>query len=206
MDFPTTIVLGTRNAKKRRELAALLAPLGIELKTLDDFPESIETAEDGDSFAANAARKATQQARHLGRWVIGEDSGLSVDALGGAPGIYSARYAGPHATDAQNNARLLDALAETPDAERTAHFTSHVALSDPEGNVRIACEDYCHGRIRREPAGEGGFGYDPLFEIREIGRTFGELGPEIKATISHRGRALRRLVRELANKSKQGRI
>lgn len=188
------IVLGTNNEKKGAELQALLAPHGIELKTLAAFPDSIEVVEDGDSFQANATLKAVQQAKHLNCWVIGEDSGLCVDALDGAPGIFTARFSGPGATDAKNNQHLLDKLANVPTAKRTAHYVCHLTLADPSGTVHADCEAYCRGRIRTELAGEHGFGYDPLFEIVELHRTFGELGPHVKSMISHRARAMRRFL------------
>ena len=114
------MVVGTRNRKKGAELRELLAPWGLEVVTLDDFPIAIDVVEDGDSFAANAVLKASQQARHLGRWVLADDSGLEVDALGGAPGIYSARFAGANSSDEQNNSRLLERLGDTPLEKRTA--------------------------------------------------------------------------------------
>ena len=193
IDIPL-LVLGTGNRKKSLELVELLAPLGLELKTLRDFSNAIIVEENGDSFAANAALKAGQQAIHLGAWVLGEDSGLSVDALGGRPGIYSARYAGPQATDALNNRRLLEELGDTPAAQRTAHYTCHVALADPTGRIVARAEDYCRGRIRFAPAGDAGFGYDPLFELPEYHRTLAELGQAVKRVLSHRARAVRRLM------------
>lgn len=192
-----TIVLGTHNVKKRRELEQLLAPRGIAVQTLADFSGALEVVEDGGTFAENAQKKAVEQARHLSQWVLGEDSGLCVDALDGAPGIYSARFSGPDATDERNNQHLLDRLATVPDEQRTAFYVSHLALSDPDGNVVIDCEATCRGRIRRQPAGTHGFGYDPLFEIVELHRTFGELGPAVKAVLSHRARAMRTFLRRL---------
>src|SRR6185369_3944358 len=112
----------------------------------------------------------------------------------GAPGVYSARFAGPNASDEANNHRLLEELVDTPLEKRTAHYVCHVALADPTGVIRAESHDICHGRIRFEPAGANGFGYDPLFEVIEYHRTFGELGPAIKAAISHRARAIRQLV------------
>lgn len=172
----------------------LLNPHGFELRTLDDYPDSIEVEETGSSFAENAALKAVQQARQLNAWVLGEDSGLSVDALGGAPGVYSARFSGEKATDSRNNELLLAKLQGVPIEQRTAHYTCHATLSDPAGQIRADVEDYCPGRIRFEPLGSGGFGYDPLFEVVEHGRTFGELSNEIKAEISHRAKVIKRLV------------
>ncbi|HTU23800.1 MAG TPA: RdgB/HAM1 family non-canonical purine NTP pyrophosphatase [Pirellulales bacterium] len=197
--FPphTPLVLGTFNRGKLPELAELLAPLACELKTLGDFPGVVAVEETGDSFAANAALKAGEQAKHLGAWVLGEDSGLSVDALDGRPGVFSARYAGPKATDADNNALLLKELAGVPREQRTAHYTCHVALADPAGEIVARSEAYCRGLIRTEPAGSAGFGYDPLFEIAEYHQTFGELGLAVKRVLSHRARAVTRLVEML---------
>ncbi len=191
------LLLGTGNRKKGEELARLLAPHGLLLKTLADIPDAMTVVEDGDTFAANARKKASQQARHLGQWVLGEDSGIEVDALGGRPGVYSARYAGEQATDEENNRLLLDELADLPPPRRTAHYVCCAALSDPGGKIRIEHQGQCYGRIRHEPAGEGGFGYDPLFEIPEYHRTFGQIGPEVKRVLSHRGRALRRMLPEI---------
>jgi XTP/dITP diphosphohydrolase len=191
---PPLVVLGTRNAKKAEELRQLLAPHHIGVRCLADYPQAMDVVEDGDSFAANATLKATKQARHLGVWVIGEDSGLCVDALGGAPGIYSARYAGADATDAANNQRLLEAMRDVPDEQRSAHYVCHITLADPSGRVWADCEATCQGRIRHVPSGSHGFGYDPLFEIVELHQTFGQLGPEIKGVLSHRARAMRRFL------------
>lgn len=195
--MPHTLVLGTRNRKKLGELVELLAPLGIELKTLADFPGAIEVAETGDSFAANAALKASVQAKNLGQWVLGEDSGLAVDALGGAPGIYSARFSGPDATDEKNNDLLLAKLRDVPLEQRTAHYVCSAALADPTGAVRAASEGICRGRILFDRSGSGGFGYDPLFEIVECHETFGQLAPAVKSVLSHRARAMRALVPRL---------
>ena len=198
------LVLGTRNRKKLGELVELLAPHGLELKTLADFPAAVEVEETGDSFAANASLKATVQAKHLGQWVLGEDSGLAVNALGGAPGIYSARFSGEGATDDRNNQLLLEKLRGVPVDRRTAHYVCSAALSDPTGQVRATSEGICRGRILLEPAGSGGFGYDPLFEVIECHRTFGELAPAVKAVLSHRSRAMRLLVPELVKLAVSG--
>ena len=191
------LVLGSRNRKKLGELAELLEPHGFELKTLADFPQSLEVDETGDTFVANARLKATLQARHLKQWVLGEDSGLSVDALGGAPGVFSARFSDPGATDERNNALLLEKLRNVPLEKRTAFYTCHATLSDPEGNVRAENEGTCRGRILTSTAGSGGFGYDPLFEIVECHQTFGELSPAVKRVLSHRSRAIRQLVPQI---------
>jgi XTP/dITP diphosphohydrolase len=188
------LVVGTGNRAKGRELAELLAPVGLELRTLADFPQAIEVPETGDTFAANAALKASTQARHLGRWVLADDSGLAVDALGGAPGVLSARFSGPGATDASNNGLLLERLAAIPPAERWARFVCHMTVADPSGAVRAESESACRGRITLSPRGPYGFGYDPLFEIAEYHRTFGELGLAVKSCLSHRARAARALI------------
>lgn len=188
------LVLGTANRKKGLELAELVEPLGLHVRTLADFPQAISVDESGETFAANAALKAVEQARHLRQWVLADDSGLAVDALGGAPGVYSARYAGPQADDEDNNRRLLEELAGMPLERRTAHYVCHATLADPTGTIRAEAEDYCHGRILTAYRGANGFGYDPLFEIIEYHRTFGELNPAVKAALSHRARAMRQLL------------
>lgn len=180
------LVLGSRNRKKLGELVDLLGDLPIELTDLSPYPAAPEVDETGDTFAANARLKAVGLAPVLGAWVLGEDSGLVVPALGGRPGVYSARFAGTHGDDAANNAKLL---AELGDA-RDAYYVSSVALADPTGTVVATAEGRCHGRIVREPRGTGGFGYDPLFEIPEYHATFGELSSHVKHALSHRGRAI----------------
>jgi len=188
------LVLGTHNIKKRAELAELLQPLGLRLLTLADFSEAMQVVEDGESFAANARLKAVEQARHLGHWVLGEDSGLCVDALGGRPGIYSARYAGPDADDEANNQLLLEEMDGIRPERRTAHYVCHMTLSDSQGEIRAESHGVCRGRIRTALSGSGGFGYDPLFELPEYHRTFGQLGNTVKSVLSHRARAMRQLV------------
>lgn len=191
------LVLGTHNRKKGLELADLLAPLGFQIKTLADLPNAIKVEENGTTFGENAALKASQQARHLNTWVMGEDSGIVVDALDGRPGVYSARYSGEDASDQSNNLLLLKELNAVPPKLRTAHYVCHICVADPEGEIRAESEGFCHGRIRDAPAGNAGFGYDPLFEIPEYHRTFGELGELAKSILSHRARALRRLIPQL---------
>ncbi len=198
------LVLGTHNKKKGIELAELLAPHGFSLRTLADCSEAIEVEETGTTFAENAVLKATVQATHLGCWVLGEDSGLAVDALDGGPGVYSARFSGSDATDEKNNAKLLRELTDVPLERRTAHYVCHAVLSDPFGNVRAESEDYCRGRILFEPSGSGGFGYDPLFEIPEYHRTFGELGSAVKTVLSHRSRALRVIIPQIITLATSG--
>lgn len=192
-------VLGTGNAKKVIELRDLLAYVGVEWKSLAECPDAISVEETGNSFTENAQQKATQQARHLGAWVLAEDSGLTVDALRGAPGVRSARYAGEDADDAANNRLLLENLGERPLSERAARFVCHMVLADPQGKVRAESEGYCCGRILFEPRGTAGFGYDPLFEIVEYRKTLAELGLAVKSVISHRARAARGILPELVH-------
>jgi XTP/dITP diphosphohydrolase len=191
------LVLATRNRKKGREMEELLAPPWepsprrehLELRTLLDFPEIAEVEEDAADFAGNARKKATAAAQQLGLWTLADDSGLAVDALGGAPGVYSARYAGRHGDDAANNAKLLEELAGIADERRGAAFVCALALADPSGAIRAEASGACRGRIVREPRGENGFGYDPLFLVPEYHRTFGELASTAKHVLSHRARA-----------------
>ncbi len=188
------VVLGSRNRKKIAEIAELFAPLGIELVGVSDFPGVPDVVEDGDSFAANAQKKARETALAVQRWTIAEDSGLCVDALQGAPGIYSARYAGEQGSDEANNTKLLRDLEQVPTEQRSAHYVCHAVLCDPSGIVRAWAEGRCHGRMLREHHGDRGFGYDPLFLVREYHRTFGELDAAVKRHISHRAKAFERLI------------
>lgn len=204
MPVERLLILGTHNKKKGRELAELLAPFGFVLRTLAEVADAIEVEETGTTFAENAALKATVQARHLGCWVLGEDSGLAVDALDGAPGVYSARFSGDQATDESNNVKLLQELANVPLDRRSAHYICHAVLSDPLGNARAESEDYCRGRILFEASGSGGFGYDPLFELPEYHRTFGELGGAVKTVISHRSRAMRSIISQIVTLANSG--
>jgi XTP/dITP diphosphohydrolase len=190
-------VLGSRNPGKAREIAALLDPFGIDIRSLNEFPDVPDVVEDGTSFAENAAKKASETAIVLNRWVIAEDSGLAVDALDGAPGIFSARFSGESATDERNNQKLLAELADVPPEKRGAKYVCHVAVSDPSGNVKLNVERECRGRISIEARGSNGFGYDPYFLIPEYHLTFGELSPLVKKVLSHRARAMRDLMGSL---------
>ncbi|MBX3440906.1 MAG: RdgB/HAM1 family non-canonical purine NTP pyrophosphatase [Planctomyces sp.] len=194
--FPL-LVLASRNSKKAREIRELLAPYGFELKSVTEFPDVSEVDEDGETFADNAAKKARETALATRHWAIGEDSGLRVDALGGAPGVYSARFSGPEATDDRNNIKLQAELASVPDGRRGAGYVCHVAVADPQGVIRLSFEDACRGRIIREARGANGFGYDPYFLVPEYHQTFGELSALVKQQLSHRARAFRRLIPEL---------
>ena len=191
------LVLGTRNRKKGIELAQLIAPpwepnprlARLNILTLDAFFDVPDVVEDGETFAANARKKASEVARAAGVWTLADDSGLAVDALGGAPGVYSARYAGEPSDDQANNHKLLEALEAIPDEARGAAFHCQLALADPTGAIRLEAQGACRGRIIREPRGPGGFGYDPLFLIPEYHKTFAELGALSKHQLSHRARA-----------------
>jgi XTP/dITP diphosphohydrolase len=189
----TELVVGTRNAKKCEEILEILNGLDVRLTDLTHYPDAPEVVEDGDAFEANARKKATELAKALHRWVLSEDSGLVVPALNGRPGVYSARYAGKQGDDEANNRRLLAELAPLPDDRRDAYYVCTAALADPQGEIRAVVEGRCHGVIVRAPRGTGGFGYDPLFEIPEYHKTFGELSAVVKHALSHRGRALARL-------------
>jgi XTP/dITP diphosphohydrolase len=191
------LIIGTGNRKKAAELADLLAPLPVRWQTLADVAGALTVDETGDSFAANAALKASRQAAHLGRWVLADDSGLMVTALDGSPGIYSARYAGEDATDERNRQKLLAALDGVAWEQRDAHFECHLALADPQGQIVATAQGRCSGHIRFKAAGSGGFGYDPLFEVLETHRTFAELSSVVKSCLSHRAVAMYRLVPRL---------
>ena len=188
------LVLASRNKKKIGEMRSLIAPLpDVEVLSLDDVGFYDEIVEDGRSFAENALIKARVGAEK-GKIGIADDSGLVVDALGGAPGVYSARYAGEHATDEENNEKLINALRNVPEEKRTARYVCAVACVFPDGRSFVL-QETCEGRIVLTPKGENGFGYDPYFLIVEDGRTFAEMTAEEKHAISHRGKAMRRFLR-----------
>jgi XTP/dITP diphosphohydrolase len=187
------LVLGTRNSKKLRELVELLGDLGIDLANLSAYPGAPDVDETGTTFEENARLKAATLAPVLNQWVLGEDSGLVVPALGGQPGVYSARWAGKHGDDAANNGKLLAELRGMTGERRAAYYVSTAALSDPAGNVVAVVDGRCHGVIADAPRGRGGFGYDPLFVIPEYHATFGELSATVKHALSHRGRAIAKL-------------
>jgi XTP/dITP diphosphohydrolase len=197
----TTLVLATRNAGKIAELTRLLEPHGAEVLGLDSFPEIGEIPEEGETFAENALTKALTVARATGRIAVADDSGLVVDALAGAPGVYSARFASPEdvpggdamGQDERNNAKLLAALQGVPAEKRTARFVCCMAAAAPNGETLVAERDW-EGRIAEEPAGDKGFGYDPLFYVPETDCTSAQLDPEEKNRRSHRGQALHALL------------
>ena len=189
---PQRIVVGTRNPGKLRELQTLLADLPLAIVDLSEFPNAPEIEEDGDTFAANATKKATVLAQVLNEWVVADDSGIEVDALDGRPGIFSARYTGPDGNDQTNNARVLSELAQVPQDKRTATFRCVIALASP-GQLELLVEGESKGIILETPRGSNGFGYDPVFLYPPLGRTFAELDGEAKNRVSHRGRALAKL-------------
>ena len=193
------LLVGTTNQEKFAEVRAFLGSLPwriLSLKSLGNWPAIVE---DGTTFEENALKKARALAEYAGYLTLADDSGLAVDALGGAPGIYSARYCGEESNDHKNNEKLLHELRGVPEEKRTARFICALALCAPksrglrEWTVRRSCE----GRIAFGPKGHHGFGYDPLFFYPPLGKTFGELDRETKATVSHRGKALKKLAERL---------
>jgi XTP/dITP diphosphohydrolase len=188
-----TLVLATRNAGKLVEMRRFLESAGINVIGLKDLPELPEVAEDGETFSDNARKKAETIARLTGLPCLADDSGLVVAALGGQPGVLSARFAGPTASDADNNRKLLEVLADVPEGHRQAAFHCVMALSRPGEATRLF-RGRVEGVILPGPMGEGGFGYDPLFFLVELGCTMAQLPLEEKNRISHRGQALRQVL------------
>jgi XTP/dITP diphosphohydrolase len=185
----TTLVIASGNAGKIREFDQLLAPLGF---TIEPMPAGLDIEETGTTFAENARLKAVAVAQATGHWALADDSGLSVTALGGAPGVQSARYA---ASDAARIARLLRELAGAVD--RSARFSAALAVAAPDGTVALEVEGHCPGLILEAPRGEGGFGYDPVFFVPEAGLTFAEMDKALKGRLGHRGRAFSLLAPKL---------
>jgi XTP/dITP diphosphohydrolase len=182
------ITLATNNAHKLVEFQDLL---GVPLRSLRDVPGAEDVIEDGETFEANAVKKAQSLADFTGDWALADDSGLEVDALGGAPGVYSARFAGEHGNDSANNALLLEKLSAVTD--RTARFVCVLALCHPDC-APLVFRGECEGCIAHSPTGSGGFGYDPLFVPEGYSESFAALGADIKQKISHRARALKLLL------------
>ena len=192
----TDLWIATGNSKKHAELSRMLQPLGYNLRMQSEAPSEIHVVEDQPDFTGNAAKKAIALATVVSAPTVADDSGLSVDALNGRPGVHSARYAGEGANDLDRITKLLGELATIPAPQRTARFTCSLCLSDATGQVIARFEESCEGIIRNTPKGEQGFGYDPIFVALEfLGQdtTFAELTPKQKDTISHRGKALRAL-------------
>ena len=183
------LVLATGNRDKQREMIAFLQDLGLIIRTLDEFPTAPSVIEDGQTCRANAGKKAKEIARFTGALTLADDTGLEVDALGGRPGVFAARYAGPQATYADNCRKLLDELKGVPSDQRGARFLTVVAIADPSSSVDFV-EGVLRGRIADHCSGGHGFGYDPVFIVPELGRTLAELTLDQKNQISHRGRAL----------------
>ena len=188
------LILASNNAHKLREMKEILSPFFDEIVSMKEAGIEHETVEDGKTFMENAVKKAKELAEISGCCAIADDSGLCVDALAGAPGIFSARYAGVHGDDKANNRRLLRELESEHD--RGAHYTCAIALAWPDGKL-LTAEDYLYGEIAYDERGTNGFGYDPLFLLKERGLRTAELSPEEKNAISHRGKALRKLVEQL---------
>lgn len=183
------IVLATRNENKFREVKQFLEPHGIEVVSLNEFPDFPEIEETGETFKDNATKKATEACMFTGMTALADDSGLEVDSLNGLPGIYSARFAGENKSDEDNNNKLLELLEGLPENQRKARFKCVMAVATTECFV-YTTEGVCEGVIAEEPRGEGGFGYDPIFYLPEYEKTFAELDLETKNKISHRARAL----------------
>ena len=197
------VLIASGNGKKIREIRGLLAPLSVQVLTTDDVGPLPEVIEDAPTFAGNAAKKARETALATGRWCLADDSGLEVEALDGAPGVLSARFAGEHGDDGANNEKLLSLLQGKAPEQRAARFVCALALANPAGEVTAQFEGTAAGRILEAPRGTGDFGYDPLFLFTEeghdqTGQGFAELEPEAKNGVSHRGRALRQFIDYLA--------
>ena len=200
MDQAKVLIIASGNAGKVREFSHLLATLDLEIRPQ---PPGLEVDETGKTFAENARLKASAVAKATGQWALADDSGLCVDALGGAPGVHSARYA---ESDQARISRLLVELAtangcidpEQGQGNRRAQFVAALAVADPSGAIQLEVEGHCPGEILTSPRGEGGFGYDPVFYVPEAGQTFAEMAKELKGRIGHRGRAFAKLSEHLA--------
>ena len=185
------LVLATRNQDKKDELTSLLADIGIVLQTMDEFPDAPEVVEDGGTCEANAIKKATAIARYTGHAVIADDTGLNVTALGGRPGAFAARYAGPGATYEDNWRKVLHEMEGIPWSHRRACFITVAAIALPGKDVKTV-DGTLEGMIAEHPAGNNGFGYDPIFFIPSLGKTMAELTAEEKSMVSHRAIALQK--------------
>ena len=190
MKLPELIIIGTRNAHKIEEINDKLRGLLPEFKGLDAYPDAPEVVEDGKTFLKNASKKAGELARATGEWVMADDSGLEVDALGGAPGVFSARYAGVHGDYEGNNRKLLREMTGIPAEKRTARFRCVIALAEPGGEIVFTVEGTMEGLIAEKPKGKHGFGYDPVFYLPDRECMVAELTLEEKNQISHRARAV----------------
>ncbi len=193
------ILIATKNANKTKELKKLLLNSEVILKDLNEIPNICEAAETGKTFVENAVLKAKSYALQTKMWTLADDSGLEVEALCGAPGIFSARYAGKNATDKENVEKLLRELKRVVDKQRQAKFVCAVTISDEKGEVKFIAEGVCEGKIAVKPSGTSGFGYDPIFIPDGFEQTFGELSVETKQKISHRARAAAKIIRFFAD-------
>ena len=192
MDNKKKLLIATKNAGKVKEIKAILKDFDMDIISLADLPNVPEVIEDGKTFFENAFKKAKEVSDATGMMVLSDDSGLEVDALNGAPGVYSARYSGESGDDKSNNEKLLKELKDVPENKRTARFKCVMVLYHPSGKW-ISAEGACEGRIALKPAGEGGFGYDPVFYLDKYGKTMAEIPAEEKNKISHRAKALNEL-------------
>jgi XTP/dITP diphosphohydrolase len=190
------LIVATKNQGKLREIKELFKDLKLKITSLADYPDAPKIEEDGKTFSQNALKKAVTIAMYTKKLTLGEDSGLEVKALGNKPGIYSSRFAGDEATDKKNNLKLLRSLRSVSMRQRQAHYRCAAALVD-ERKIIDVFSGSCSGIIATRSKGENGFGYDPLFFIPRYNKTFGELDPEIKAQISHRARALKKVRKSL---------
>ena len=198
------VVLASGNKGKLKEFQAILADSGLDLAPMSNWPEIGEIEETGATFLENSRLKARTVSETTGLPALADDSGLTVEALNGAPGVYSARYSGEGATDEANYRLLLDNLAETPDNQRQAAFVAVLVLHYPDGREETA-EGRCEGVINWAPQGENGFGYDPVFFLPDLGRTMAQLSPDQKNEISHRAQAARKLNEKLKTKMQEKR-
>lgn len=189
-------ILATRNRKKFLELRALMKVSGVRWHSLDEFPDAPTVEENGRTFRANAVKKALQTARGTGLWVLADDSGLEIDALGKAPGVRSARFGGRHGDDEANNGKVLRMLDGVPARRRTARYRCALALASPTGVLAVT-DGAFEGRIATAPAGARGFGYDPLFVVPRLNKTVAQLPTRRKQRISHRGKAARAMRRAI---------
>ncbi|MDR0800698.1 MAG: XTP/dITP diphosphatase [Endomicrobium sp.] len=195
------VILATGNRHKSEEIKSILKDLDIEIMPMTSFPDYPVTVEDGATLEENASKKAKEVAEFFKKWAIADDSGLEVDYLNGKPGVYSARYAGENCSYDDNNKKLLEELKNVPEEKRTAKFRAVIAVASPEGKIFLA-DGKIFGTIREHTAGTEGFGYDPVFYIPQYGKTFAELGYEIKNSISHRAKALQKvkeIIKDLSN-------
>jgi XTP/dITP diphosphohydrolase len=201
--MPRDLVLATRNRHKGAELAAILAGLPVRIRTMDEFPDIPDVVEDGETCEANAVKKARAVAEGTGFLAVADDTGLEVDALGGRPGVYAARYAGLQATYEDNCRKLLQELAGVPRDRRTARFVTVAAVAEPSEKVEVTT-GRLDGLITEAQAGEEGFGYDPVFYVPDLGKTLAELSSEEKNRISHRAKAFAQVRELLQNRLRLG--